>query len=174
MARWFVKDSAKETIQLHQSQTEFSWHGYQKQVIRPSGSQKKDKFTTYQVANQELLYLEKNLKFTWSPGLFDSTSIVYAIQWYAKQHRDLNQAKLQLHVGKKQYPLHFSEQYQAAMVQLGYGRSAAEKFRFGNQRYEIDLWLLPQVEYFPGKVRIYDREEKQTLLLTLQKLPKFN
>lgn len=172
-AGWFVKDYAVETIAIKQSANEFLWQGYQKQVIRAKGSDKKDKFQTYKVEKQQVTYLEKNRQWTWNNGLFDTTSIAYAIQWYALNKKDLNQAKLMLQSSSKQYPLHFSEQYKKSQVQLEYERVTAENFRFDNERYEIDLWLLPKAEYFPGKVRIHDKEEDQTLTLTLQKAPEF-
>lgn len=173
LASWFVKDSAIETIKIRQADGKFLWHGYQKHLIRPKGSEKKDKFTTYQVSNGQVYHPRKDLQWDWSKGLFDTTSIVYAIQWHAMQNQDLNQAKLILQSSKHQYPLSFSEQYKKSKVQLEYGRVAAEQFRFGNERYEIDLWLLPQTHYFPGKVRIHDREEEQTLTLTLKQAAEF-
>ncbi|MBO1926105.1 hypothetical protein J3998_00825 [Thiomicrorhabdus sp. 6S2-11] len=174
LASWFVKDSAIETIKIQQSTDAFLWQGYQKHIIRSKGSDKKDKFQTYQVEDNKVAYLEKALQFDWSSGLFDTTSIVYAIQWYALNQIDINQAQLKLQSGRHQYDITFKEQYQKSRVQLEYDRLEAEKFSFGNARYEIDLWLLPQTHYFPGKVRIHDRDEDQTLTLTLQQAPEFD
>ncbi|MBO1924242.1 DUF3108 domain-containing protein [Thiomicrorhabdus sp. 6S3-12] len=170
----FFKDSAQEKIQLQQTAQSILWQGYQKQATRHKGDDAKIKSTTFELesSGQQIVYLEKKRQWPWHPGVFDATSIAYAIQWYALNHKDLATAQLILQTTKEQYPIKFSILAHPETLKLEYGKEPSQKYRFGNQRFEIDLWLLPEKHYFPGKLRIYDREEDKTIVLVLEKAPK--
>lgn len=170
----FFKDSAEEKIQLKQTAQSILWQGYQKLATRYKGDDAKIKSTTFELESdgQQIVYLEKKRQWPWNPGVFDATSIAYAIQWYALNNKDLATTQLTLQTNKKQYPIEFSILAHQETLKLEYGKEPSQKYRFGNQRFEIDLWLLPEKQYFPGKLRIYDREEDKSIVLVLEKAPK--
>ncbi|BCN93674.1 hypothetical protein THMIRHAM_14590 [Thiomicrorhabdus immobilis] len=173
LAAAFFKDSSHETIQLKQTQDTLSWQSYHKLGISYKDGKSKEKVTNLKLdpKQNKVIYPEKNREWPMQPQLFDVMSIAYAIQ-----HAKLNNASLQnftLQDTNFQDKLVLKSTNQHDFVGLDFADNNldAVKYHFTSQHAEIELWLLPKYNYFPGKIRILNKDEK-TITLSLAEPPK--
>lgn len=173
LAAAFFKDSSHETIQLKQTHDTLSWQSYHKLGISYKDGKSKEKITNLKLdsVQDKVIYPEKNREWPMQPQLFDVMSIAYAIQ-----HAKLNNASLQnftLQDTNFQDKLVLRSTNQHDFVDLDFADDNldAVKYHFTSQHAEIELWLLPKYNYFPGKIRILNKDEK-TITLSLAEPPK--
>lgn len=168
----FFKDSSTETIQLIQNQDKLLWQSYHKLGLTEKNGQTQKKNVNLNIdKNNQVVCLEKNTQWPVKPKMFDLMSIAYAIQ-----HAQLNQQSLTNFVlvdSNFQDELILKSQNKNDFLEFEFSDNQldAVKYHFISQHAEIELWLLPNYNYFPGKIRIINREDK-TITLSLAEPPK--
>ena len=121
-----------------------------------------------------MLFVEKNRTWPIQPNTFDIMSMSYAIQYFKLNKIPL--AKLNLHIQDSNFQekLMFKTIDQADQLSFKFTRKdvKALKYVFESQQSRIELWLLPEYDYFPGKIRLINKKEDKTITLNLAELPK--
>jgi len=168
----FFKDSSHETIQLKQTQNELIWQSYHKLGISYKNDKAKQKIINLKLNEKQdkVLCPEKKREWPNQPKLFDVMSIAYAIQ-----HAKLNNQSLQnftLQDTNFQDKLTLKSTDPKDFVDLDFAEDSltAVKYLFTSQHAKIELWLLPKYNYFPGKIRIENKDDK-TITLSLAEQP---
>jgi len=173
LAAVFFKDSSHETIKLTQKDNTFTWLSYHKLGISYKDGKPTEK-------NLNLIYHpetgmincpEKNRQWLMTGKVFDSISIAYAIQHAVINKQPVNNFTLQ--DSNFQDTLMHKNTDKHAYVDLDFSDDTldAVKYSFNSQHVNIELWLLPKYNYFPGKIRIINKDEK-TITLSLAEPPK--
>lgn len=172
LAALLFSDSAVETVQLQQNSDSLQWLSYHK-----LGTSKKDgktvkKHTTlkYLKDKNQVIYIEKNRNWPAKPKTFDSISIAYAIQ-----HAHLNQLAVNdfvLQDTNFQEKLRLKNIDKQSWVSLSFAEHDldAVKYHFVSEHAEVEIWLLPKFNFFPGQVRVLNNDDK-TITLSLAEPP---
>lgn len=168
----FFKDSSLETVKLHQDQNQFIWKSYHKVGTHFKNDHPVQKSIHLKLNAQQnkVICPEKAREWPLQPKLFDVVSIAYAIQ-----HAKLNQLPLNhftLQDSNFQDKLTLKSVHKDEYISLDFAEDYVDavKYRFTSQHSEIELWLLPNFNYFPGKIRIVNKDEK-TISLSLSEPP---
>ncbi|MDX1352149.1 MAG: DUF3108 domain-containing protein [Thiomicrorhabdus sp.] len=170
----FFKDSSHETIQLTQTQDELTWQSYHKLGISYKDDKVKEKQQNFifNAEQNKVIYPEKQREWPMQPQLFDSISIAYAIQHAVINQQSVEQFTLQDANFQDKLTLKSTDEEAFVAIDFADDNLDAVKYHFASDHVEIELWLLPKYNYFPGKIRIVNKEEK-TITLTLAEPPKF-
>jgi len=173
LAAAFFKDSSHETIQLTQNDNQLNWLSYHKLGISYKKDKAKEKHLNliYNPKTAMVDCPEKNHQWPKGDNLFDSVSIAYAIQ-----HAILNKLPIDnfiLQDSNFQDKLTHKATDKHDFIDLDFADDSldAVKYSFTSKHVNIELWLLPKYNYFPGKIRILNKEEK-TITLSLAEPPK--
>ncbi|WP_127470681.1 DUF3108 domain-containing protein [Thiomicrorhabdus aquaedulcis] len=174
-ARAFVSEYSVETIKLTQTNNTLTWLQYQKMGVFTEDGIEQKKWVTLQrdAQNGRILYTEKNRTWPEQTALYDIISLVYAMQ-----HAKLNQQPLtQFYVQDTNFQdkIVFKTLDQASFIDLDFSKSPVNSlhYAFETQGAKIDVWLLPTLRYFPGKIRVENKKENHTITLNLLQNPTF-
>ena len=170
----FFKDSSHETIHLKQTKDNLTWQSYHKLGISYKDDKAKEKHQNFvfNADKNSVVYPEKAREWPMQPKLFDSISIAYAIQHAVINQQPIDSFTLQDGNFQDKLNLKSTDKHNFVALDFADDNIDAVKYRFTSQHVEIELWLLPKYNYFPGKIRIVNKEEK-TITLTLAEPPKF-
>lgn len=168
----FFKDSSHETIQLIQTTNQLTWQSYHKLGISYKNNQPKEKHLNLSrnLEKNSVVYREKNRQWPLKANLFDSVSIVYAIQHAVINQQSIESFTLQDSNFQDELLLQSTDMNDSIYVEFEEDELNATKYIFSSEHVEIELWLLPKYNFFPGKIRIINKEEK-TITLTLSEPP---
>lgn len=174
-AAMLSSDSSVETIKLKQQQNQLNWLSYHKLGISEKNGKKKTKEQTLEQSPDSVKYIKNGqLQKQWPAKAksFDSISLAYAIQ-----HAKINNQSLDgfvLQDTKFQDVLTISQTQKLVKIPLAKTDKSvmAEKYQISSKNVKMDLWLLPNYQYFPGKIRIVNQQDK-TITLSLAEPPKY-
>lgn len=172
----FFKDEMYETSQFRQTENGLRLHYYQKAEVKYKGERSETKLTTLEVKDSEILSLEKNLRFAATGEEFDPMTLAYAIQWLKVNQRPAADfQKLKLQTNKQQSPLEFTSFAQIQRLRLDFANAPmqAEFYAIDTPRSAIQLWLVEELNWFPAKIEIFNKERNRTIILTLSKTPNY-
>lgn len=175
-AKRFINESAIEKIKLHQSEEQFTLLEYKKYLTREYDDRTEHKTFTIQRETEpkpQLRYLEKDTTWPNQALAFDVISLAYALQYQVLNKRPLTDFYLQDE--KEQQAIQFSKTFVNDKLEPDYADDGitALRFEFSNAKIDAKLWLLPQYQYFPGKIEILNKEENRRIILEINKRPKF-
>lgn len=175
-AKRFINESAIEKIQLHQTEEHFTLLEYKKYLTREYDDRTENKTYTIQretTPKAQLRYLEKDQTWPDQALAFDMISIAYAIQYQVLNQRPLDNFYLQDE--KEQQAIVFTKSFVKDELEPDFADKplTALRFEFSNAKIAAKLWLLPQEQYFPGKIEILNKEEDRRIILEINKRPKF-
>jgi len=176
LAAMFFSDSSIETIQLKQTKDTLTWLSYHKLGISKKEGTTTKKHTTMKRddANNQIIFIEKNRTWPIQANTFDIMSISYAIQYFKLNNQPLNELELHIQDSNFQEKLVFKtiDQPEPLEFKFAHHTFKALKYVFESQKSRIELWLLPDHHYFPGKIRLINKKEDKTITLNLAELPK--
>lgn len=173
-AQRFINEAAKEQITLTQNDHEFKWLEYKKFLTRHYDDHTEHK--TYTLVRDEtkhqIHYLEGKKSWPSHKLVYDTISIAYAIQYRVLNHLPLNDLYLQDE--KVQQKIHFDTQNQKDEIDLKFKDDLqTRRFEFHNAKMSAKLWLVPDINYFPGQIEIENKEKDRTITLELNRIPDF-
>ncbi|WP_319381633.1 DUF3108 domain-containing protein [Thiomicrorhabdus sp.] len=168
----FVDESSIESIELQQAADRFKWVSYQKTTLKKDRVAKIETLKRNQ-SEKRIEYVEKQRFWPQQPNVYDASSLAYAIQYWKLNNQPLEEIYLQ--DNKHQEKLHFNRIDQAVKLELPFRKKDlnALRYDFSSRQASIQLWLLPDYDYFPGKIRIENTDEDRVIILTLAKPPQF-
>jgi len=169
----FFKDTSHETIKLQQNDTMFTWQSYSKLGVSYKDGKAKEKTLNLQlnVEQNKVICPEKKREWPMQPQLFDVMSISYAIQHAKLNNLPLTNFTLQDSNFQDKLQLKSTNNRDFLDFDFEDNDLDAVKYHFTSKHAEIELWLLPKYDYFPGKIRVVNKEEK-TITLSLAEPPK--
>jgi hypothetical protein len=172
IAALFTSDYSIETVYLEPQEENLEWLKYHKLGVTYKNGVAIKKNETLIRDNNKITYVEKQKSWPAQHKVFDSISIAYAVQTALMNSQPINgffvqdtQFQDKLNLTNKTYQ----------ELDLGFTSEPVDaiKLSFDNQHSEIELWLLNQEDYFPGKIRVKNYNNK-TITLTLAEQPKYN
>ncbi|MCF6345577.1 MAG: DUF3108 domain-containing protein [Thiomicrorhabdus sp.] len=176
LAAMLFSDSSIETIQLKQTKDTLSWLSYHKLGTSKKDGKKVQKHTTLKLdsENDQVVFVEKNRTWPIQPNTFDIMSIPYAIQYFKLNNQTLESFELHIQDSNFQEKLTFKAIDQPDQLKFKFSNKyfKALKYVFESQQSKVELWLLPEHQYFPGKIRLINKKEDKTITLNLAELPK--
>ncbi len=173
-AAMLSSDSSIERVKLKQTENGLFWLSYHKTGYSKKNGQERKKVSILEKShtdNKVTFFRNQKKKSEWpiQNKLFDTVSLAYAFQ-----HAYLNQNPLDQFVLQDtnfQDKLELKTQKNDS-IDLGFAdRINAVKYRLVSQNVQIELWLIPEYNYFPGRMRIVNQNDK-TITLSLVKPPK--
>ena len=172
LAALFFSDSSFETVQLKQSENRLQWLKYHKIGFSEKEGENQEKHTTLSVdsSHEKIVYHEKSRHWDYQAKAFDSLSLAYAIQ-----HAHLNGLSMDdfiLQDNNYQDTLTLKSVNRDAVLALSFAESDldAVKYHFTSEHTDIELWLLPELSGFPGKIRVLNDNDK-TITFSLAEPP---
>ncbi|WP_321323961.1 DUF3108 domain-containing protein [Thiomicrorhabdus sp.] len=174
LAAAFFKDSSHETVQLLQNDNQLNWLSYHKLGISYKGDKAKEKHLnlTYNAKTDMVDYPQKKREWPMRENLFDSVSIAYAIQHAILNKQPIDNFTLQDSNFQDKLIHKATDKHNFVDLDFADDSLDAVKYSFTSNHVNIELWLLPKYNYFPGKIRIVNKEEK-TITLSLAEPPNF-
>lgn len=176
LAALLFSDSSIETIKLKQTEDNLIWLSYHKLGISKKNGKEVQKHTTMvrDEANNQIHFIEKNRTWPIQINTFDIMSISYAIQYFKLNNRPLKDLELHIQDSNFQEPLQFKiiDQPDELNLKFSYTPLKTLKYTFESKQSRIELWLLPNKQYFPAKIRLINKKEDKTITLNLAELPK--
>ncbi len=176
LAAMFFSDSSIETSQLKQTKDNLVWLSYHKIGISKKDGKKIKKHTSLKrdEESKQILFIEKNRTWPIQDNTFDIMSLAYAIQYFTLNNRPLNTLELHIQDSNFQEKLRVKtiEQSDSLKFKFSNKHFKAVKYVLESQQFKIELWLLPNHQYFPGKIRLINKKEDKTITLNLAELPK--
>lgn len=174
-AQRFINESAKEQIHLIQTDHEFKWLKYKKFLTRRYDDHTEHK--TYTLVRDEqhkrIHYLETDKSWPIHPLVYDAISIAYAVQYRVLNHLPLD--NLYLQDDKVQQKITFSTKNKPDEIDLEFKDGLqTRRFEFHNDKMSIKLWLVPEMAYFPGQIKVENKVEDRTITLELNRVPDFS
>lgn len=184
LVSWLVNESSVETIRLNLAENDLQWLSHKIKIERKkSGKTSKTERNFYlDLAENKIISPEKSMEFAAQPYGYDMISIMYAIQFYLQKSQQNGLSgelpELYLQEDDKQTLLKFKQQNQKTRVNLAYKSEVAARFfeweginPAGN--ISAKVWLIDELNFFPGKIEIYNHKDKLKLTLNLRNQPKF-
>ncbi|HHS99653.1 MAG TPA: DUF3108 domain-containing protein [Thiomicrospira sp.] len=174
LASFFVSESTYEEIAFKQTADSLQWLSYSKK----SGDDLTDlenvkTITLKRSANgTEVIYPEKEKRWDNQTNLYDVASIAYAIQYYKLNSLPIKGFYLQDTHGQDAITItqtNTSQELELADLET---TLKAEQYQFKTRKAEVKIWLLPEYQYFPGRVDVYNIEKDRTITLLLEQPPK--
>lgn len=172
--RNFFKDELYETAVLTQTDSQLLWQSYQKKDIRYKGDKVSERIKTLKKTDSAIVYTETEQSFPLQSSAFDQMSIAYAIQWLRLNNASKSEFdKLVLQTDKGQFPIHFKDFAKATTLGLDFAKSPlkTERFVLTTDKINVELWCLADYDWFPAKIKIYNKDKDRTITLQLAKAP---
>lgn len=172
-AQAFINESAIEKVQLKQTEQQLKWLQYKKFLTRRYKDHTEHK--TYTLIRNEkthqIDYLEGNKHWPEQKQVYDVISLAYGIQYQIINQRPLD--NLYFQDDKSQQKLVFSVKNADDEIVLDFNEEVQTKrFEFHNGKIAVKLWLIPELNWFPGQIEIENKAEDRTITLELNKIPK--
>lgn len=173
MAKLFVKEMTRETVQLRPSPAGLDWQGYQKITSPLDRPDQTLKTVTFEPTGQnppQIRYVEKSRTWPKPARVFDLLSIAYAIQ-----HARLNQLPLdELHLldtpGVEPLRLESPPKPDSLTLANSDRVMKAERLEFKTSRAYVTVWLLKEQRFFPARIEIENTETNKTITFLLEEL----
>lgn len=174
LAALFVKESSIETIKLIQSDDELKWLSYHKLGLSEKGGKQIEKQTTLtrDDALQQIWHAEKQRSWPIQKDIFDLMSIAYAIQYNKLNNRPLNTLYIQDSNFQDALTLISTKESEKLNLEFKKQDLDAVRYTFDSHNSKIELWLLKNEHYFPGKIRVTHKENNRAITLNLAELQK--
>lgn len=171
-AKAFINESALEEIRLQQTDKQFKWLEYKKFLTREYDDRTEHK--TYTLVRRadihKIEYVEKQTFWPEQTHLYDVISLAYGIQYQLLNNRSLTDFYLQ--DDKIQQKIQFTEQNQNERIDLPFAEALpTQRFAFHNDKIDAQLWVLPEMGFFPAKIVIFNKEEDRKIVLELNQKP---
>ncbi len=171
-ARRWVNEEMLETIQLDQSNNNIMLLEYKQLITRHKNNETTKKTVTLRrdIENNQIKFIEEQKIFAAPLHAFDMISITYAIQYLVKNQQPISDLFLQ----DKDYQrkITFSESFKKDKISLNFAELIPTlHFAFSNEEVDAELWLIPELNYFPGKIKVHNKEKNRTVTLRLQNKP---
>jgi hypothetical protein len=169
LAAMFFNDSSIETIKLTQTDSALKWLSYHKLGISEKNGKETQKHTTLTLdeTNQRIWQTEKQKAWPIQENIYDLISIAYAIQYNILNNRPLTDFYVQ--DSNFQDKLVYQPGNQAEKLPFDFSENWIDtvRYTFDSHNSKIELWLLPNHHYFPGKIRVTNKEEDRAITLNL-------
>lgn len=174
--RWLVTESSVETIKLAPQKDYLKWLSHQINIERKKYNKTEQIQRNFYLDSQinKVISPEKNVEFKAQKYGYDMISIMYAMQFYMQNKQQI--PNLYLQEDNKQTPVNFKIKYRKTKVNLGYQNKVdATYFEWetNNEAGYISakVWLIDNLNYFPGKIEIYNQDDNRKLILNLRNKP---
>lgn len=171
-ARRFINESAVETIHIHQTESDFKWMKYQKHLTRHYDDKTiKKTFTLIRNEDENRVdYIEEEKTWPMQKDLYDVISLAYGIQFKVLNSQSLD--NLYLQDDKVQQRFNFTQKNIEDEIEIPFEEEAQTRlFAFHNGKIDAELWLLPDLNYFPVRIIILNKEEDRKIELELNRKP---
>jgi hypothetical protein len=99
-------------------------------------------------------------------------SIVYAIQYNKLNSRPLTDLYVQDSNFQDKLTLKSADEADSLDFDFSEDWVDTLRYTFDSHNAKIELWLLPNQHYFPGKIRVTHKEDDRAITLNLAELPK--
>ena len=174
LAALFFKDSSVETIKLTQTDETFKWLSYHKLGISEKDGVETQKHTTLtrDEPNQQIWHSEKQKAWPIQDHIYDLMSIAYAIQYNKLNNRSLTDFYIQDNNFQDKLTLNSADDAEELEFEFTENTINTVRYTFESHNSKIELWLLPNHLYFPGKIRVTHKEEDRAITLNLAELQK--
>lgn len=173
-ARRFINESTFETTKILTENNQFRWLSYHKDLTRRLEDQ------TLQIKTDLIADLEKDLihspqkELSWpgSPYAYDIMSIAYALQFYSLNGNPI--PPLVLQEEKQQTQVEFNVANQSTKTHLNYKSNVkARYYEWTTDTQEIKVWLIEDLNFFPGRIEVNNTQAKRRVILALDKPPHY-
>ena len=173
LAALFSSDSSHESVELINTDKELIWQQYTKIGTRVKDGKSKQKTTTLirDTQSDQISYAQKNRSWPNQAKVYDALSLAYAIQYAVLNEQSLQDFYLQDTSFQDKLLLKQKPTIDSIELSRTNKSFSALKYEFSSEHTQIELWLLPNYSYFPGKIRVVNHHQK-TITLTLAELPK--
>ncbi len=174
LAAMFFNDSSVETIKLTQTDSALKWLSYHKLGISVKNGKTIQKHTTLTLdeTHQKILHTEKQKAWPIQANIYDLMSIVYAIQYNKLNNRPLTDLYVQDNNFQDKLTLTSADKAEQLEFEFSENWIDTLRYTFDSHNSKIELWLLPNHHYFPGKIRVTHKEEDRAITLNLAELQK--
>lgn len=173
-AKRFINESTYEISKIQTSNNQFRWLSYHKELTRRRDD-RTQKIQVDIVANLEdnlIVFQQKDLSWPGSPYAYDIMSIAYALQFYTLNGQPT--PPLVLQEEKQQSLVKFDVANQTTKTHLNYKSDMkARYYEWTTDTQEIKVWLIEDLNFFPGRIEINNFEPKRRVALVLDKPPHF-
>lgn len=173
-AKRFINESTYEISKIQTANNQFRWLSYHKDLTRRHDD-RTQKIEVDLVANLEdnlIVSPQKDLSWPDSPYAYDIMSIAYALQFYTLNGEPT--PPLVLQEEKQQSLVKFDVANQATKSHLNYKSDMkARYYEWTTDTQEIKVWLIEDLNFFPGRIEINNFEPKRRVVLVLDKPPHF-
>lgn len=173
-ARRFINESTFETSKISTKNNQFRWLSYHKDLSRrhDDRTQKIEVDLIANLENNRIAFQQKDLDWPGSPYAYDIMSIAYALQFYALNGEPT--PPLVLQEEKQQSLVKFDTANQKTKIHLNYKSDMkARYYEWTTDTQEIKVWLIEDLNFFPGRIEVNNIEAKRRVVLTLDKPPQF-
>jgi len=176
-AAMLSSDSSTETIKLKQTDGTVQWLSYHKVGLTEKNGKPVTKEVSLKLDNAKnkiFFFKNQRKKREWpaKERVFDSISLGYAMQHAKLNNRQLDDFVLQDSNFQDKLNLQHPEKKTTIKTSFSDRALQASKYSFTSEHVEIELWLLPKYNFFPGKIRIVNQHDK-TITLSLAEPPKY-
>ena len=174
-AHFFINESSVETIQLRYHPERIEWLHYHKDLERRYSDRTKhiDVDMRADLENNKIISVQEEMSWPYNPNAYDMISLVYALRFYAQKGGDI--PSLILQEEREQNPIHFRVKNKKTKAHTGFKSDmAARYFEWDTERHRIKIWLMEELDLFPGRIDFYNKEHDRRVLLVLNRPPKFN
>lgn len=174
LAALFFKDSSVETIKLSQTNDELKWLSYHKLGISEKEGKETQKQTTLtrDETHQKIWHTEKQKAWPIQANIYDLMSITYAIQYNKLNNRPLTNLYVQDSNFQDKLTLTSADKAEALKFEFAKELIDTQRYTFESHNSTIELWLLPNHSYFPGKIRVTHKDKDRAITLNLAELQK--
>lgn len=179
LINWLVKESSIETIKLDLQPDYLKWLSHRIDIQRQKlkKTEKIQRNFYLDSSSNKVISPEKSMDFNAQKYGYDMVSIMYAMQFYMQKQQRI--PDLYLQEDNQQTAINFTTKYRQTKVNLGYqSQLNADYFEWKTQlekgKVLAKVWLIKDLNYFPGKIEIYQQADNQKLTLTLKSKPIFN
>lgn len=174
LAAIFFNDSSVETIKLIQTDDALKWLSYHKLGISEKDGKTIQKHTTLTLdeSHQQIWHTEKQKAWPIQANIYDLMSIAYAIQYNKINNRRLTDLYVQDNNFQDKLTLTSADETEQLDVEFSENWIDTLRYTFDSHNAKIELWLLPNHHYFPGKIRVTHKEDDRAITLNLAELQK--
>ncbi len=174
LAAMFFKDSSIETIKLVQTENSLKWLSYHKLGISEKDGKQTQKHTTLTLDEnlQQIWHREKNKAWPIQTNVYDLMSIAYAIQYNKLNNRPLTDFFVQDNNFQDKLTLKSADKAEQLEFEFSENWMDTVRYTFDSHNSKIELWLLPNHHYFPGKIRVTHKKDDRAITLNLAELQK--
>ncbi|MBE0493608.1 MAG: DUF3108 domain-containing protein [Thiomicrospira sp.] len=173
-ARRFINESTFETSQILTENNQFRWLSYHKDLTRRHSKQTIQIETDLiaDLENDRIHFPQKDRSWPASPYAYDTMTIAYALQFYALNGDPT--PPLVLQEEKQQTHVKFNVANQATRTHLNYKSNLkARYYEWTTDTQEIKVWLIDELNFFPGRIEVNNTQVKRRVVLSLDAPPHF-